>query len=212
MALKVIGTGFGRTGTNSLKLALEVLGFGQCHHMFEVRDNPEQLPFWQQAAIGETPDWDEVFTEYQSCVDWPSVRYWRELYAHFPDAKVIHSVRAEQSWLKSVYNTIYPAMQKRHEFEPGAYRDRLEMAYEIIVNQTFGGRMEDTEHALKVYRDHSNEVIRTIPSDRLLVYNVKDGWEPLCNFLDVPVPDELFPRVNSSSQFHKRPLEAVGPK
>ena len=206
MALKVIGTGFGRTGTNSLKLALELLGFGPCHHMFEVRDNPNQLFFWQQAAKGEILDWDEVFAEYTACVDWPSVRYWRELCSHFPDAKVVHSVRAEESWIKSVYSTIYPAMAQRNKVEPGPYRDRLEMAYEIIVNQTFSGRMGDPEHALAVYRSHSSEVARTIASDRLLVYDVKEGWEPLCRFLDVSVPVESFPRVNSSSEFHRRPL------
>ncbi|MDJ0955772.1 MAG: sulfotransferase [Arenicellales bacterium] len=212
MALKVIGTGFGRTGTNSLKLALELLGFGPCHHMFEVRDNPSQLPFWQQAARGEMPDWDEVFAEYTACVDWPSVRYWRELCAHFPDAKVVHSVRAEQSWIKSVHKTIYPAMAQRHNVDSGPYRDRLEMAHEIIVNQTFAGRMDDPKHALAVYRSHNNEVAQTIPFDRLLVYEVKEGWEPLCRFLDVPIPDESFPRVNTSSEFHRRPLEATSLK
>ena len=209
MPLKVIGTGFGRTGTNSLKVALELLGFGPCHHMFEVRDNPNQLPFWQRAASGERSDWDEVFAEYAACVDWPSVRYWRELCSHFPDAKVVHSVRAEQSWIKSIYNTIYPAMEQRRKVDPGPYRDRLEMAYEIIVNQTFACRMDDPEHALAVYRNHSNEVAQTIPLDRLLIYDVKEGWGPLCRFLNVPVPDESFPRVNSSSEFHHRPLDAT---
>ena len=212
VTLKVIGAGFGRTGTNSLKLALELLGFGPCHHMFEVRDNPNQLPFWQQAARGEVPDWEQVFAEYKACVDWPSVRYWRELCSHFPDAKVVHSVRAEQSWIKSVHSTIFPAMQRRKEIDPGPYRERLEMAYEIIVNQTFAGRMDDPEHALSVYRSHNNEVAQTVPPDRLLVFDVKEGWDPLCEFLDVPVPDDPFPRVNSASEFHHRPLEATSTK
>lgn len=91
MSLKVVGTGFGRTGTNSLKLALEQLGFGPCHHMYEIRDHPEQLPFWQTAAKGSQPDWDDIFSNYSSCIDWPSARYWREITDHYPDAKVLHT-------------------------------------------------------------------------------------------------------------------------
>lgn len=106
MALRVVGAGFGRTGTNSLKLALEQLGFGPCHHMFEVRDNPGQLAYWQAAARGETLDWDAVFADYASCVDWPSARYWREIAAHYPDARVVLSVRPEEAWIKSVHATI----------------------------------------------------------------------------------------------------------
>lgn len=206
MALKIVGTGFGRTGTNSLKLALELLGFGPCHHMFEVRDNPDQLPFWQKAARGETVDWDAVFADYAACVDWPAARFWRELCANFPNAKVLHSVRDEQSWIRSVHDTIYPAILEWSKLEPGPRRDRLKMGYEIVVNQTFGGRLDDREHALAVYRAHSDEVRQTIPAHRLLVYDVKSGWEPLCEFLDLPVPDTPFPRVNSSTEFHQRPV------
>ncbi len=204
MALKVVGTGFGRTGTNSLKLALEQLGFGPCHHMFEVRDHPEQLPFWQAAARGEIPDWDEVFADYAACVDWPGARFWREISAHYPEAKVLHSVRPEDSWIKSVHATIYPAMRDRAELEPGAHRDRLDMAYEIIVAQTFGDRMDDRDHALAVFRAHSEDVRRSIPSDRLLVYDVAEGWQPLCEFLGVAVPDSPFPRMNTTAAFHQR--------
>jgi Sulfotransferase domain len=93
MALRVIGAGFGRTGTHSLKLALEQLGFAPCHHMYEVRAHPEQLAFWQAAARGELPDWDEVFAGFAAQVDWPGARFWRELAEHFPHAKVILSVR-----------------------------------------------------------------------------------------------------------------------
>jgi len=206
MALKIIGTGFERTGTNSLKLAIELLGFGPCHHMFEVRDDPNQLPFWQQAARGEMSDWDAVFADYSACVDWPAARFWRELCAHFPNAKVLHSVRTEEGWIKSVHATIYPAMAKRLELEPGPYRDRMEMAYEIVVNQTFGGRLDDREHARSVFRKHGDAARRTIPAERLLVYDVKDGWEPLCDFLDVPAPDAPFPRTNLAAEFQRRPV------
>ncbi len=202
MALKLVGTGFGRTGTNSLKLALEILGLGPCHHMFEVRDNPDQLPFWQAAARGEIPDWDEVFADYAACVDWPAARFWRELSMHYADAKVLHSVRPEESWIKSVHATIYLAIRDRTKLEPGVFRDRLDMAYEIVVEQTFDGRLDDRDHALAVFRAHSEDVRRAIPSNRLLIYDVAEGWQPLCDFLGLPVPNVPFPRTNTTAEFH----------
>jgi hypothetical protein len=204
MALQVVGAGFGRTGTNSLKLALEQLGFGPCHHMFEVRDNSDQLPYWSAAARGELPDWDEVFADYRACVDWPSARFWREIAAHYREAKVLLSVRPEERWIKSVHATIYPAMRDRVKKDPGQLHDTMDMAYELVVEQTFGGRLDDAEHAMAVFRKHVAEVQRTIAADRLLTYDVAQGWEPLCVFLDVPVPDAPFPHANSTEEFKNR--------
>ena len=203
MALRIVGAAFGRTGTNSLKLALERLGFGPCHHMYEVRDRPEQLPYWQAAARGEPPDWDDVFADYRACVDWPSARYWREIAAHYPDAKVLLTLRDAESWFASVHATIYPVIESWPAREPGHFRDTMEMAAEIIVAQTFGGRLDDRDHALAVYRAHGEAVRRTIAPERLLAYDVSEGWEPLCAFLEVPVPDEAFPRTNTSAQFRE---------
>jgi hypothetical protein len=203
MPLEIVGAALGRTGTNSLKLALEHLGFGPCHHMFEVRDHPEQLPYWQAAARGEMPDWDEVFANYRSCVDWPSARYWREIAAHYPDAKVLLTLRDGDKWFDSVHATIYPSIMKWPTREPGHHRDMLEMAEETIVKQTFDGRLDDREHALAIYRAHEEEVRRSISPERLLAYDVSQGWEPLCAFLDVPVPDIPFPRTNTSEEFRK---------
>ncbi len=204
MALKIVGAGFGRTGTNSLKLALEQLGFGPCHHMFEVRDNPRQLPFWQAAARGEAMDWDEVFAEYNACVDWPSALFWREIADHFTSAKVLLSVRPAESWFKSVHATIYPSMMKRAGDPPGVNKDRRDMAYEIVVNKTFDGRLEDKAHAIAVFEAHIAEVQRTIVPERLLTFDVAEGWEPLCAFLEVPVPETPFPRTNSTEEFRAR--------
>jgi len=204
MPLKVIGTGFGRTGTNSLKLALEQLGFSPCHHMFEVRDNLDQLPYWQAAATGNLPDWDEVFADYTACVDWPAARFWREITSYYPEAKVLHSIRPEESWINSFYKTIYPVMRDRKDHEPGLYRDRLDMAHEIVLEQVFDGRADDRDHALDTYRAHNKAVSNTISSDRLLIYDIAQGWEPLCHFLDVPIPETPLPHVNSTEQFHNR--------
>ncbi len=201
MTLQVIGTGFGRTGTNSLRLALEQLGFAPCHHMFALRDAPDELRFWQAAVRGERVDWDAAFARYRAAVDWPSARFWRETTAHFPEAKVIHTTRPAGGWHRSVLNTILPAMEAYRDTEPGPRRDRLEMAFRLIVEQSFGGRMRDPEHAMAVFRAHDAEVRRTIPPARLLVYEVRQGWEPLCAFLGVPVPEAPFPETNSTDEF-----------
>jgi len=203
MALEIVGAALGRTGTNSLKLALEHLGFGPCHRMFEVRDHPEQLPFWQAAARGDLPDWDEVFANYRACVDWPSARYWREIAAHYPDAKVLLTLRDAERWFASVHATIYPAIMKWRTREAGHHRDMLEMAEETIVKQTFDGRLDDRGHALAIYRAHEQDVRRSIAPERLLAFDVSEGWEPLCAFLEVPVPDIPFPRTNTSEEFRK---------
>ena len=203
MALEIVGAALGRTGTNSLKLALEHLGFGPCHHMFEVRDHPEQLPYWQAAARGEMPDWDQVFANYRVCVDWPSARYWREIAAHYPDAKVLLTLRDGDKWFASVHATIYPSIMGWPTREPGHFRDLLAMAEETIVKQTFDGRLDDRDHALAVYRAHEEDVRQTIAPERLLAFDVSEGWEPLCAFLDIPVPDIPFPRTNTSEEFRK---------
>ena len=202
MALKVIGTGFGRTGTNSLKLALEHLGFGPCHHMYEIRDDPGQIPHWQAAARGEMPDWDAAFAGYESSVDWPSVCFWREITTYYDDAKIVHSIRPEEAWLRSIHATIFPILRDRENIEPGQRRDLVEMSDELIGSQTFGGRLGDRDHAISVYRAHDAEVRAAFSPDRMLVFDVGEEWEPLCRFLDVAVPDMPFPYVNRSQEFH----------
>ena len=201
MALDIIGPGFGRTGTNSLKQALETLGFGPCHHMFEVRDHPEQLPAWQAAARGERVDWDRMFQGYRSQADWPGARYWRELARHYPEAKVILTVRDPDAWFDSVQATIVPFLAARGQHPSPHVNAIAEMGHEAIAAQLFADRLSDREHATRVFRDHVAEVQATIPPDRLLTFEVRQGWEPLCAFLGRDVPDQPFPKTNSSKQF-----------
>lgn len=201
MGLEIIGPGFGRTGTNSLKVALEALGFGPCHHMFEVRDNPDALPVWEAAARGEPMDWGDVFRDYRSQVDWPGARYWRELARRFPDARVVLTVRDPDDWFDSVQATIMPLLAARGT-HPSPHVNRIaDMAHETVAVQVFGDRMADRDHAIRVFRDHVATVKSEIPADRLLVFDPRDGWEPLCAFLEVDVPDMPFPRTNSSKEF-----------
>lgn len=203
MALEIIGTGFGRTGTASLKIALEELGFGPCHHMHEVLANPPQVAHWQAVAAGRPVDWDEVFAGYRSQVDWPGAHPWRELVAHFPRAKVIHSLRPEESWWRSFSTTIARVMVNPGALPPlpphvGAM---IEAARSIIQEETFGGRATNRDAALAAYRRREAEVRAEVPADRLLVYDVAEGWEPLCRFLGVKVPEKPFPKVNSREEF-----------
>jgi hypothetical protein len=209
MGLKIIGPGFGRTGTHSLKLAFERLGFGPCHHMWEVRDNPDKLPEWEAAARGEPPDWERVFHGYVSQVDWPGARYWRELIRHYPEAKVVLSIRPEQAWYESMIATIGPFMWNYKTHSSERMRARAKMTLDIVEEQIFDGRLRDRDHALAVFRQHIRSVQESVSSDRLLIYNVSEGWSPLCRFLGVSTPTEAFPRSNSRDFFvHGRPSDA----
>ena len=202
MSIAVIGSGFGRTGTASLKRALEMLGFGPCHHMEEVMTNPDQVAHWQAYVAGEPVDWDEVFEGYRAQVDWPGAHVWRELAAAYPDAKVIHSVRPEEVWWTSFSSTIgrmfvgYKEMSLPDHVK--AMMDAMDIA---IINDTLGGDPTDKQRALAAYRRRTEEVRAAIPPERLLIFDVTEGWAPLCTFLGVPVPNEPFPRVNSTQEF-----------
>ena len=143
MALEIIGPGFGRTGTNSLKIALEHLGFGPCHHMFEVRDHPEQLRAWQAAARGEAVDWDQTFLGYRAQADWPGARFWRELARHWPDAKVILTVRDPDDWFDSVQATIAPFLAARGSHLSPHVDAIARMGQELVAVQVFADRLSD---------------------------------------------------------------------
>lgn len=196
MVLKVIGAGMGRTGTYSLKLALEQIGFGPCHHMSDVIANSEQKALWRAAGKGILPDWDAAYAGYRSAVDWPTAHFWREVSEHYPRAKVILTVREPQAWYDSMAGTI------RHTWDASNHPESFGVA--VIGNGIFGGRFDDRDHAIAVYQSHNEAVRRSLPPERLLVYDVAEGWEPLCAFLGVPVPTGSFPRTNSAAEFRAR--------
>ena len=207
MALQVIGAGFGRTGTLSLKLALERLGVGRCYHMLEFRKRPDHVALWRQVVDGRQDLWHAIFDRYDASVDWPGCRFWRDLANQYPDAKVVLTIRDPEHWYESISNTIYPwfvrgpsASDRPHDLERRAVTSKL------IMEQTFDGRLGEREHAIGVFERHNEQVRRTIPSGRLLVYRVTDGWEPLCAFLGRAVPDAQFPHVNSTDDFRTRLL------
>lgn len=206
MALQVIGAGFGRTGTLSMKAALEKLGYDKCHHMLEVIPSQTQIDAWHHISQGGTPDWDAVFEGFQASVDFPSAGYWRDLAEHYPDAKIILTTRSFDSWYESASETIYPVSKGMPNWlliVPKA-RKIKEMSYGTIWDRIFGGAFEDKEAARKVFEQHEADVKAAFPEDRLLVFHPKEGWEPLCAFLDKPVPDGPFPNVNDRADFQTR--------
>lgn len=195
MSLKVIGAGFGRTGTASLKLALEKLLGGRCYHMSEVLSRPGQVDLWLQAANGQ-PDWAAIFDEYVATVDFPACSYWRELADAYPDAKVILSVRDAERWFASTQDTIFS--KRMQGFQSGTHWGAM---CEKTINEKVGGDLNDRDAVIAAFLNHADAVRNTIAPDRLLVFEAKEGWPPLCEFLGVPVPEEPYPNINSNEEF-----------
>jgi hypothetical protein len=194
MPLSVIGAGYPRTGTASLKLALEQLGFGPCHHMREVIMNPPSARLWVEAAQGR-PDWEAVFEGFNSCTDAPGCNFWRELAEVYPEAKILLSVRDPEAWFESTQATVFsPEWLARPRGTP------LETFFDICVHHEFGDRIHDRDFMLEQFARHINEVVRDAPRERLLVFDVREGWAPLCAFLGVEVPDTPFPHTNSREE------------
>jgi len=203
MTLQVVGAGFGRTGTLSMKAALEQLGFGPCYHMAEVIVHPHFAEHWMTAASGQPVKWDVVFNGYKAAVDWPACSFYREQAEHFPNAKVILTLRDMNTWFDSCQATIFNIMKVPPEVVPPHMAHVARLARKLVQEHTFGDRLDDREHCIAVHLAHIEEVKRAIPPERLLVFEVKQGWDPFCKFLGVPVPETPFPRVNERENFGK---------
>jgi hypothetical protein len=207
LSLEVIGAGWGRTATTSLKSALEILGFAPCHHMHDVLANQdEQVPFFQAAVDGKEMDWDALFGRYKAAVDWPASHYWRELAEYYPDAKLILSVRDEESWWNSFCRTILVPMQVPLETIQDPQRLALsKMVNTLIADHVFKCAPDDKDAVLARYRAHIEDVKKSLPADRLLILDLEheSGWEPVCEFLDHAIPTEPYPFLNTSHDFEQ---------
>jgi hypothetical protein len=202
MTLQVIGSGFGRTGTKSLKVALEHLGFGPCHHMHEVISDPDRVRPWQALAQGETVDWAGIFAGYRAQVDWPGAHVWRELAAAFPEARVIHTVRPQDKWWASFERTIGKLMARYRDIPmPPHVADMLEAWNTLVGEGTFDGKLSDRGTCLAAFHRRTQEVQDGLPANRVLVFDVAQGWGPLCAFLERDVPDMPFPHHNLRADF-----------
>lgn len=206
MALDVIGAGLGRTATFTLKFALEHIGFGPCYHMAENFANARRhIPLWLDVIDGK-PDWDAIFDGYRSTTDYPACTYWRELADYYPQAKVILTVRDPDSWFDSVSATIFSQAMNGNLGDSPFGR-----VMQGAVFGPFGGHdITDRTFMTDWFRKRNQDVIDTIPPERLLVFNPKDGWEPLCAFLGAPVPSEKFPRINSRDELEAASGEKGG--
>ncbi len=194
MALTIIGAGMGRTGTASLKVALEALELGRCYHMSEIMQNPDKTADWIDAADGKA-DWDKIFDGYSATVDNPGCNYWKQLADYYPDAKVILTIRDADKWFESTNETIHSA-----DFSNFIKNSPFGEMVQKTVWDFMGNRMQDRDHMVNFFENRNAEIIDTIDADRLLVYRIEQGWQPLCEFLDIPVPETEFPRVNSRQE------------
>lgn len=196
MSLAVVGAGVGRTGTHSLKIALEQLLGGPCHHMIEILGDPSQVPAWIDAIEGRPVDWSDVFSRYQAMVDWPGCSFWREILAANPDALVLLSVRDADDWYRSASNTIFQSFDRMPP-ELGGWP----AAMAKLFSDRFSVQFDDATAMKDAYERHNESVRREAPPAQLLEWRPGDGWEPICERLGVPVPDEPFPVTNTTEEF-----------
>jgi len=202
MTMHVIGVGVGRTGTYSLKLAINQLGLGQCHHMEEVLHNMlVQVPLWSAALHGR-PDWQTIYDGYASAVDWPTACFFRELIKVYPSAKFVLTQRNPENWADSFGATIYELLGGKEQGPP-EMKAWLDMADGVIAKTGFPSGL-DRDGLISAFVAHNEAVKTTIPASQLLIYEVKEGWGPLCEFLNAPAPADAFPRTNDRAEFWDR--------
>jgi len=199
--LRVVGAGLGRTGTNSLKLALERLTGGPCYHMVELFERPGDLPQWRGAVYGDPPDWRAFPAGYTATVDWPACAFWEGLAEAHPYAIVLLSVRdSAEQWWRSFEATIVDGLSRPVPADQPEWAERRQATL-AMLERTFTPRWREREQAMAAYESHNATVREAIPAGRLLEWRAGDGWEPICAALGVPVPDEAFPHVNSTEEF-----------
>ncbi len=214
MTLAIIGAGYGRTGTMSTYTALNQLGF-PCYHMIEVlqnKANASHLDFWRKVAnapAGTQHDWNAVFANYRAAVDFPASCVWRELIASCPEAKVLLTLhpKGAEAWYESTIETIY-FTENRWQFKVLKLttpfgRKFGDMSRKLLWQRALSGTMDDRARAIAQYNRHIEDVRAVVPVKRLLIFSVDQGWEPLCKFLDVPVPAGPFPNVNDRADIQK---------
>jgi hypothetical protein len=221
--MRVIGAGFGRTGTTSLKAALQKLGFGPSYTLSEVFRNPKDVRVWEAASgpAGEEVDWEGFLAGYEVVVDWPACSFYEEIMEAFPGAPVILTVRDSAAWYESTRSTIHElrrlttgafpvrvAFALAGLFVPGV-AGVVRLADRLVWEGTFEGRFEDRDYAMEVFERHNEAVGRRVPPERLLVFDVREGWAPLCDFLGVEAPEEPFPRLNEAREMRSRLLGLV---
>jgi len=200
--LEIIGVGFGRTGTLSLKHALEHLGYGKCYHFSELLKR-KHAKRWFQSINSQPCHWDALFHGYRSTTDWPAAAFYKELFEQYPNAKFILTHRNANDWYASTESTIYKLRTMLPAQLPG-FRSIAKLTDQVIWDGTFDGRFTDRSHAIDCYEQHIRDVSNALPSKQLLLFDVRDGWSPLCEFLNVPIPHNIsFPNSNDRQVMHR---------
>lgn len=213
MSIKVIGVGGPRTGTSSLKVALEILGYDKCYHMKELLNSPEQVHFWHSLFKTGKTDFETLFEGYQATTDFPGCLAYQALWEQYPDAKFILTERDAEQWHTSVMNTVYPALHRdlmgklklmRKMFFSARLR-KISKVFHLLKENFFEGLYQgnfaDRNATIQIYKATNAEIRNTIPAEQLLVFNIAEGWGPLCTFLNKPVPDVEFPNINKRENF-----------
>jgi len=222
MSIKVIGAGHGRTGTHSLKLALEILGYGRCYHMIELLEHPEHIRHWEAVYKDAPVDWDALFSGYQATVDYPGNLCYEKILENYSDAKVILTVRDPERWYESVRATTnrinfhkpWQLLSLCVRLPFSRYLQQLMRVFKLSFDywqRAFDGKFKDKTYAIEKFCAYNQKVIDTVPADKLLVYNIKEGWQPLCEFLKVAVPDVAFPHSNDRQSFHQLQRQGLTP-
>jgi hypothetical protein len=199
----VVGAGVGRTGTHSLKMALEQILGGKCHHMVEVFEHPEQIAVWTDAIHGKPVDWAALMEPYRALVDWPGASLWPELLAANPEALVLLSVRDPEDWYRSASDTIFLGLGNRIEGGPPGMSAWME-TMRVLLRERFSDQFDDKETMIDAFQRHNARVRDLVPADQLLEWTPSDGWSPICERLGVPVPQDPFPLTNTTEEFRQR--------
>lgn len=204
--MQVIGAGLGRTGTNSLKVALEILLQGPCYHMFELWQHPEDVVSWQAAVDGKPVNWQDFLSAWVATVDWPGAPLFDKMADAFPDALVLLSIRDGEDWYESMNSTIFSIMRKTPTADPNPTGKLVSSEFAKWLTLDIDNKAE----VIAAYDRHNERVRNTIPQHRLLEWRPGDGWAPICDALNLPVPAEPFPHVNSTGDFFETVQAAQG--
>ncbi|MEM8534846.1 MAG: sulfotransferase family protein [Chloroflexota bacterium] len=202
--MRVIGVGLGRTGTTSIQRALEHLGYHT--YNFEAVMQHQHFDAWRDIVQEQTPDWDAIFGGYDASISWPACFFYQELHIAYPDAQFILTTREPERWAASV-KRVLPHMAKLQAFRFIPRVQAMVNLMNAMLIPKFGSFDPDTSRLISLIEEHNRAVRSYIPSPKLLIYEVKDGWEPLCAFLDCPIPSTDFPYENQGDGFVKQMLE-----
>lgn len=199
--MEVVGTSFSRTGTYTLKLALEQLGYGSCYHNYELRKRPNDLTFFSEAYETGTTNWKQLYKAFNAVTDWPASSFWESLYKTYPSAKFIHVDRDPDKWFDSFTATIIPSIFEDIKSSDVFISDRNKLLKKMVLDDFFEGQFDNKDFVISKYLEHRAKVKKTVPKSQVLFFSLDEEWPPLCEFLNVSTPQAPFPSSNNKTAF-----------